>query len=573
MEQEMLAYAIRYAKSGIGVFPIWEPFGSVCTCGNPDCGSPAKHPIETLVPHGCLDATTNEETIRKWWSKHPTANIGISCGKTLFVVDIDPKHGGSESFKVLVEKNGQLPACASVNTGGGGKHYYLKVNGTPIKGRIGLRPGIDIKSTGGYVVAPPSKHVSGKRYEFVPGKAPIADPPDWLVKLINEEEKKKGKFDVELALKGAPKGKRYYLLIGFAGKLREGDIPFDAALKLMMECAANCTPPAPEQDTKRILEKAYATWKPSDKPPHPAYSEAPPDWDSPVEQNPSQSPPEIKTLSQITTEYIDKIKTNGRTKYVTTGIASLDYAIGGGIDYGEMAIVAARPSHGKSAFALFLLDASAKAGITTAIVSEEMSGMMLGKRTVQLSTDIAEYQWQSKMDLVENEVDKHFADRQPCYVLERCKTSERTVEAISYLVKNKGVTVVAVDYAQLLGSRGNSRYEQVTQTSIALRQLANSTKIALVVLCQLNREISMREKFIPRLDDLKDSGQLEQDADVVISLVWPWYLDNGKAKNEYQVWINKNRNREILCPMVQCRFDPSRQMFSVNMNERINGLF
>ena len=72
---------------------------------------------------------------------------------------------------------------------------------------------------------------------------------------------------------------------------------------------------------------------------------------------------------------------------------------------GEMVIVAARPSHGKSAFALHALDSSARRGIPTAIVSEEMSAMMLGKRTVQYASSIAEYQWQEKMEYVENELE------------------------------------------------------------------------------------------------------------------------------------------------------------------------
>jgi len=68
-----------------------------------------------------------------------------------------------------------------------------------------------------------------------------------------------------------------------------------------------------------------------------------------------------------------------------------------------------------------------------------------------------------------------------------------------------------------------------------------------------------REKFIPRLDDLKDSGQLEQDADVILFLVWPYRLDTRKNPAAYEVWVGKNRNRPILAPEVDCKFDPSRQ--------------
>jgi archaellum biogenesis ATPase FlaH len=542
-DPSMVAYALQYAKRGLGVFPIWEAFANICTCGDTECARQGKHPIEFMVPHGCLDASTDAVQIRKWWGQRPTANIGILCGKTMFAVDVDPRHGGDESFEKLQAEHGKLPDCVQVHTGGGGRHFYLRVNGTPIEGRIAMLPGIDIKATGGYVLAPPSNHISGKRYEFVTRDYPIAEPPEWLVGLINRKVSK-GKFDIKAALAGSPHGQRYYTLIGLAGKLRYGDIPFDVALKLMFESAVNCKPPAPEKDTRRILEKAYATWKPGINSPG----------------------TEIKTLSEVTTEYIDRIKAEKGTTYVSTGIGSVDWALGGGIEYGEMVVVAARPSHGKSAFALHSLDASACKGISTAIVSEEMSAMMLGKRTVQYTTAISEYFWQNRMDEVESQLDKHFAERAPCYVLERCKTADHTVELISDLVNNKGVQVVAIDYAQLISGKGSSRYEQITQTSIALRQLASALHIVLIVVCQLNRSVVSREQFIPRLDDIKDSGQLEQDADVVMSLVWPWYLDNNKQKHDYQIFINKNRNRQIMSPLVQCQFDPSRQMFSVTCN-------
>ena len=559
MESEpvMVNHALGYAKKKIAVFPIWEPCGGACTCGNPDCGSPAKHPVEHLAPRGCLDATLNEQIIRKWWIARPNANIGILCGGEIFVVDVDPKHGGSESLAQIEAQFGELPSSVRVRTGGDGEHIYLKTAGAAVKGRIGMRPGIDIKSKGGYVVAPPSIHISGKRYQFIPSEHRGLDSaPEWLLKQINGDSQKP-RFDVASALKGVPHGKRYSTLLSLAGKMRRADVPFEEALELILKCAANCTPPAPVEDSRRILEKAYRTWQAE------IYPEAPP---MEAEREPI-NPVEIKTLAQATTEYIEKIKTSQGAKYVTTGIASLDYAVGGGIDHGEMCIVAARPSHGKSAFALHLLDASAKANIPTAIVSEEMSSLMLGKRTIQYASHIAEYRWIAQIDELENQIDKHFAERAPCYVIERCKTSDRTAEAVMEVVKNNGVKVVAVDYAQLLGSKGKSRYEMITQTSITLRQLASNSKIALVVLCQLNREIESRDKFIPRLDDLKDSGQLEQDADLVLSLVWPWHLDSNKSKNDYQIWVNKNRNREIVSPMVQCGFDPSRQIFSVNYHQ------
>jgi len=190
----------------------------------------------------------------------------------MFVVDIDPRHGGDESLIKLETEHGKLPCSTTVISGGGGKHIYLSTNGSPVKGRIGLLPGIDIKSTGGYVVAPPSTHKSGKKYEFLGGLNGIATAPTWLIELINGP--KDERFDTAKAIEGVPHGQRYYTLIGLAGKLRYADLPFDAALEVMNMCGDKCKPAAKREDVKAILTKAYATWGPGKEVPQ-VLSEAP----------------------------------------------------------------------------------------------------------------------------------------------------------------------------------------------------------------------------------------------------------------------------------------------------------
>jgi len=91
--------------------------------------------------------------------------------------------------------------------------------------------------------------------------------------------------------------------------------------------------------------------------------------------------------------------------------------------------------------------------------------------------------------------------------------------------------------------------------------LASRLKIPIVVLAQLSREIEKRPTFVPSLRDLKESGQIEQDADVVIGCVWPYKLDHTKPPMEYQLYVLKNRNRETKKPALQCEFIASRQMF------------
>jgi replicative DNA helicase len=75
----------------------------------------------------------------------------------------------------------------------------------------------------------------------------------------------------------------------------------------------------------------------------------------------------------------------------------------------------------------------------------------------------------------------------------------------------------------------------------------------------MNRSIESRSTFAPVMSDLRDSGQFEQDADVILFLIWPHRIDSSKPANEYKVYVAKNRNRETVLPVVKCRFDPSRQ--------------
>lgn len=191
---DMLVAALWWARRGVPVFPLYEAVGLGCACGSQDCrvdadgvshGSPGKHP---RVARGLLDATTDEEAIRDWWKRWPTAAIGGVIGHIgVFVLDIDADKGGFESLAKWEEEHGTLPSTFTVRTGGGGEHRWFKVpQGMKFKNRTGVREGLDVRAERGYVVLPPSPHVSGRTYELVDAKASYTEPPEALVKLITE---------------------------------------------------------------------------------------------------------------------------------------------------------------------------------------------------------------------------------------------------------------------------------------------------------------------------------------------------------------------------------------------------
>jgi Bifunctional DNA primase/polymerase, N-terminal/AAA domain len=144
----MVDHALRYAADGFAVFP---------------CRPKGKEPLGSLVPNGCLDATTDAETIKGWWTKCPNANIGMATGRKsgLAVVDLD----GSEGI-VSGGRLGLLsPICALT---GNGKQLFYATTEASLKNSVKkLARGIDVRGEGGYVIVSPSLHPNGKRYTWI----------------------------------------------------------------------------------------------------------------------------------------------------------------------------------------------------------------------------------------------------------------------------------------------------------------------------------------------------------------------------------------------------------------------
>jgi hypothetical protein len=136
------------------------------------------------TPNGCYDATTDPDVIGRWWTQWPGADVGIRTGGGLAVLDVDPRHGGDETLARLEDAHGWLRTMTA-RTGGGGWHLYFAGD---LPARSAFLPGLDLKAEGGYVVAPPSTHASGRRYEWVaPADLPTEPQPApaWLAELVD----------------------------------------------------------------------------------------------------------------------------------------------------------------------------------------------------------------------------------------------------------------------------------------------------------------------------------------------------------------------------------------------------
>jgi hypothetical protein len=246
-----LAAALELAAMGFAVLPLHSVArGGKCTCLGKACDSAGKHP---RTKHGHRDATTARDQIRMWWKTFPRANLGVCTGSGLVVLDVDPRNGGRETLQKLRAEHGELPRTWTVASGGDGGHYYFTVEGD-VPTRNNLFPGIDLKGAGGFVVAPPSLHASGKRYAWVRGRAPadlkLAPLPQWLLDAARASRRTAGKGPAEGAVK---QGGRNSHLASVAGRLRrQGVDGSDLAARLADENARRCVPPLAPEEVEKI---------------------------------------------------------------------------------------------------------------------------------------------------------------------------------------------------------------------------------------------------------------------------------------------------------------------------------
>lgn len=185
-----LEFALRYAALGWHVFPVWGAHDGKCRCRRL-CKSPAKHPVEHLVPRGQDDATIDPATIRRWYARMPEAGVAVFLKPSgLVAIDIDPRNGGFETMDDIEARHGSLVSEVMQFTQGGGEHRLFKLasDATGMPGKLG--PGVDVKRNG-YVVLDPTHGTAGT-YDWEASSSPldgvIPSPlPDWLRNLATPE--------------------------------------------------------------------------------------------------------------------------------------------------------------------------------------------------------------------------------------------------------------------------------------------------------------------------------------------------------------------------------------------------
>ncbi|MBR5931791.1 MAG: replicative DNA helicase [Lachnospiraceae bacterium] len=269
----------------------------------------------------------------------------------------------------------------------------------------------------------------------------------------------------------------------------------------------------------------------------------------------SRNSREYQPISEIVIEALKKIQkaseTKGHITGLSTGFADLDFKTAG-LQPSDFILIAARPSMGKTAFSLSILDhVVLKRGQSAAIFSLEMSKEQLVNRLFAMeakidaqnirSGNLDDTDWESLAEA--SEViggSKLIIDDTP-----GISATELRSKCRKYKME-QDIQLIIVDYIQLMsssGGRNDNRQQEISEISRALKSLARELNIPVIALSQLNRAVESRTDHRPMLADIRESGAIEQDADVIMFLYRDdYYNPETEKKNVAEVIIAKQRN-------------------------------
>lgn len=248
------------------------------------------------------------------------------------------------------------------------------------------------------------------------------------------------------------------------------------------------------------------------------------------------------------TEEDEREAAEGRSVRIPTSIPSLDRHLWGGWSRGQLIILAARPSVGKTAFMLQFAKAAAERGNDTLIFSLEMTKPELGRRLLFSTGAVAQEELVGKSVNWERfETARGIINELPIYINDEARTLPGIVSRLTVAVNQGRCKLAMIDYL------GEMQFDQRASVTFAqqigfitneLKAAAKRLRIPIILLVQLNRK-SAEDNRPPELHDLRDSGNIEQDADVVLML--QQRFENAEAREAgdtpyVDIWLRKNRN-------------------------------
>ncbi len=270
----------------------------------------------------------------------------------------------------------------------------------------------------------------------------------------------------------------------------------------------------------------------------------------------SKKPKTMRLANDLAADYVNALdaRFNGEKHHIPSGFKTLDKRMPGWLHEGHLIIVAGRPAMGKSAFAQQVAEAVAAQQRTAILFTLEMSGYEITERalarrsgvpipTLKTADNLGNDDW--------SKISNALAQFAPLPLLvddasfDIAALVSKTKAAVAGLVQAglPPLGCIVVDYLQLVGAKAANRTLEVGQVTSSLKRLAKELAVPVVALSQLNRGVESRTDKRPALSDLRESGQIEQDADLVLFLYRDDYYDENSAdKGMAEVIAAKNRH-------------------------------
>lgn len=494
-KNKVLEAALFYLESGLSIIPVGRD----------------KKPLFPWKEFTERKPTKTEVTT--WFTENPKAGVAIVTGRISNLTVIDVEKDGISDY---------LPATLTARTGGGGYHFYYRYT-DKFKNAVRIKELTDIRNDSGYVVAPPSRHLSKRRYKFVDDTVAIAQFPSHL--FLTESIKSETDNRYDEIFRPAKEGERNDRASKVAGVLLTRT-PFLLYEKVAWPALQNwndsCEKPLDEKELRAVFDSISKR----------------------VTYHKEDTEKEISDMMSMIEEHQKKTKEvrSGVIRAVTTGFGLLDSYLNGGWKPGELILIGARPSVGKTSLALTFAEAAAKAGKSVLFFSVEMASIDVFERLLSFTLNIP------CSEIIKGEVeDETLAkgykklEKIPLEIAELSKaTSVEVIELVKSQLLEKQIDLIVVDYLQYLSDRSKSDNTAVRVGKISknLKSLARMTNIPVICPTQLNRKSEERTGKEPKLSDLRESGDLEADADIVILLDREREGDNREETN---LIVAKNR--------------------------------
>lgn len=468
-------------------------------------------------------ATAEANMITGWWEHNPHANVGIACGKRsgIVVLDVDADHDGFESLAELAINYGALPETWTSKTGSGGRHiFFAYPENASIRNSAGkLGRGLDIRGDGGYVVAPPSIHPNGNRYEWVvlPSQTPLAPMPDWMVELLHE--KQAAVIGDQVHAGKIINGYRNDTLAKMAGSMRrkgfDEDTIFDALKK---HNSKYCEPPLTDGEVYQIA-KSIGRYEPQDAPK--IIAPLPDAWD---------------VIEKIEADIIERERNPKDVWGIHYAFPYLS-RITGGKQPGELIILAGEPGVGKSWWAHqdALFTAIGMNGIPSTpslIWSGEMRRRQTFRRFFEmlgvpkrhmLTGQMSDEDWQFFLEA------KALIVNSPIRVADMPLDLKSIRELLEREQGEHGIEHAVFDYDWLISAPGKDEIATSQNISRELKLIATDLNLSILLVSSVNKQ--GMDTTVENIGTVSGSGKKLHDADIVYLLT----KFNDKKNNDNSI--------------------------------------